>query len=123
MVVAGTLERRLLAATTTGGQWLLADLSGQPHDTRNWPTWAQKGVRLHQPSDWLTTADLSPEAVTRLTRPRILLAALYRPEYFPLPRFPLATSVRNRRCRPSRLGVLQRLRSSTASSTSRAGIT
>lgn len=93
VVLTGTLERRLLAASTgRPGAWLLADLSGQPHATRVWPDWAAQHVQLQTPGAWISHAALTPAAVTRLTRPRILLAALYRPEYFPLPRFPLAIS-------------------------------
>ncbi|MFD8560645.1 B12-binding domain-containing radical SAM protein [Streptosporangium canum] len=93
VVLTGTLERRLLAASTgRPGTWLLADLSGQPHTTRPWPDWAAQQVRLQTPGAWISHATLTPDAVTRLTRPRILLAALYRPEHFPLPRFPLAIS-------------------------------
>ncbi|RCG19069.1 radical SAM protein [Sphaerisporangium album] len=47
---------------------------------------------MHTGDTFISYADLTPEAVTRLTRPRVLLVALYRPEYFPLPRFPLAIS-------------------------------
>ncbi|MEU8040475.1 hypothetical protein [Streptosporangium sp. NPDC049078] len=93
VVLTGTLERRLLAVSTgRPGAWLLADLSGQPHETRVWPDWATQHVHLDTPGAWISHAVLAPAAVTRLTRPRILLAALYRPEYFPLPRFPLAIS-------------------------------
>lgn len=93
VVLTGTLERRLLAVSTgRPGAWLLADLSGQPHETRVWPDWATQHVHLDTPDAWISHALLAPAAVTRLTRPRILLAALYRPEYFPLPRFPLAIS-------------------------------
>ncbi|MER5649772.1 hypothetical protein [Streptosporangium sp. NPDC002524] len=93
VVLTGTLERRLLAVSTgRPGAWLLADLSGQPHETRAWPDWATQHVHLDTPAAWISHALLAPAAVTRLTRPRILLAALYRPEHFPLPRFPLAVS-------------------------------
>ncbi|WP_431929944.1 B12-binding domain-containing radical SAM protein [Nonomuraea jabiensis] len=94
VVLTGTLERRLLALHTgpQPGAWLLADLSGQPHNTRAWPAWATRELVIHNAGDWISPADLAPAALTRLTGPRILLAALYRPEYFPLPRFPLAIS-------------------------------
>ncbi|MER6176351.1 hypothetical protein [Streptosporangium sp. NPDC001681] len=93
VVFTGTLERRLFAVSAgRSGAWLLADLSGQPHETRVWPDWAAQHVHLDTPGAWISHAVLAPAAVTRLTRPRILLAALYRPEYFPLPRFPLAIS-------------------------------
>ncbi|MFF0577970.1 hypothetical protein [Streptosporangium saharense] len=93
VVLTGTLERRLLAASTgQDSTWLLADLSGQPHTSRLWPAWTRHHLHLHTPHAPVSHADLSPQAVIRLTRPRILLAALYRREHFPLPRFPLAIS-------------------------------
>lgn len=108
VVLTGTLERRLLAITTdTLGVWLLADLSGQPHATRGWPTWAREGIVLHEPSEWISTATLTEAAVSRLTRPHILLAALYRREYFPLPRFPLAISDLARAARATLCGRVE----------------
>ncbi len=93
VVLTGTLEQRLLAVEhPDGGEWTLADLSGTPHDRRNWPEWACTGIRLTNPCSWLSSAQLSPAAIRRLTRPRMLLIALYHPEYFPLPRFPLGIS-------------------------------
>lgn len=93
VVVTGTVERRLLALLPAGSRtWLLADLSGRPHRDRPWPQWARQGIDLHSPGDWLSTASLSADARRRLTHPRILLAALYHPEHFPLPRFPLGIS-------------------------------
>jgi len=68
------------------------DLSGQPHESRSWPTWTQTALGVDTPSSWLSTAMAGPAALHRLTRPRVLLAALYHPEVFPLPRFPLAIS-------------------------------
>ncbi|OBF66249.1 radical SAM protein [Mycobacterium sp. 852002-51759_SCH5129042] len=43
-------------------------------------------------SSWISTAQLSETAQRRFTRPVVVLAALYHPEHFPLPRFPLAIS-------------------------------
>ncbi|WP_229715995.1 B12-binding domain-containing radical SAM protein [Mangrovihabitans endophyticus] len=40
----------------------------------------------------MSLGTVSAGAVHRLTRPRVLLVALYHPEYFPMPRFPLAIS-------------------------------
>jgi hypothetical protein len=93
VIVAGTLERRLLLAQHPDrDRWTVADLAGEPHDTRRWPTWAHTNIDIDDMSSWVSTATLSPGAVHRLTRPRVLLAALYHPEFFPLPRFPLAIS-------------------------------
>lgn len=92
-IVAGTLERRLLFAEAPDRQvWLVADLSGQPHRTRSWPAWTRAEIDFVEDSRWLSEADISAVGVHRLTRPNVLLAALYHPENFPLPRFPLGIS-------------------------------
>ncbi|MFE2024317.1 radical SAM protein [Streptomyces hygroscopicus] len=90
--VTGTLDRRLVFVQRPDGRWAIADLSGQPHHSRAWPAWAQRHIDLESPAEWLSLADLAPEAEYRLSRPRVLLAALYHPENFPLPRFPLGIS-------------------------------
>jgi hypothetical protein len=92
--VTGSLERRILFAERPAGdgEWTAADLSGQPHATRAWPHWTHGRITIHDPSGWLSSATLTPDAPRRLGRPRILLAALYHPEWFPLPRFSLAIS-------------------------------
>ncbi|SFC16612.1 B12-binding domain-containing radical SAM protein [Streptomyces aidingensis] len=95
--VTGTLERRLLFlerpdAERPDGRWVVADLSGQPHATRYWPGWLDGHLRLARPETWLSPAAVDAYALARLARPRVLLAALYHPEYFPLPRFPLGIS-------------------------------
>lgn len=102
--VTGTLDRRLVFFERLDGRWVVADLSGQPHTARAWPAWAEEQVLLDTPAEWLTLADLSPAAVERLSRPRMLLAALYHPEYFPLPRFPLGISDLARAARATLLG-------------------
>jgi hypothetical protein len=108
VVLTGTLERRLLGVSTGDDEtWLLADLSGQSHATRCWPHWAQRDIHLHSPHQWISRADVTPDAVTRLTRPRITLAALYRPEYFPLPRFPLGISDLARAARATLSGEVE----------------
>ncbi|WP_203217876.1 B12-binding domain-containing radical SAM protein [Nocardia terpenica] len=93
VVVTGTLERRLiLAERSDEHDWTVADLAGQPHASRAWPGWAQRGIEFADAGSWLSTATLTSEALHRLERPEVLLAALYHPENFPLPRFPLAIS-------------------------------
>jgi hypothetical protein len=83
VVVTGTLERRLLLAQhAERDQWIVADLAGQAHRTRAWPSWARAAIQLGDESDWISTAHISPAGVHRLTRPTVLLAALYHPEYF-----------------------------------------
>mgnify|MGYP000856952054 CR=1 FL=1 len=89
-VVTGPVERRLLALGPSGpGPWLLADLSGQPHDSRPWPAWAKDHLRVHDAHDWISWADVDRAGRERLNSPRVLLVGLYKPEIFPLPRFAL----------------------------------
>lgn len=107
-LVAGTLDRRLILIKTRHDidRWVVADLSGKAHQTRDWPAWTSRAADLHldRPESWLSLATLDDRAVDRLTRPRVLLAALYHPEYFPLPRFPLAISDLARAARATLLG-------------------
>ena len=106
--VTGTLERRLLIAENpAAGDWIAADLSGQPHITRRWPVWTDDRITVHHPEQWLSSATLTDDAVSRLLRPRLLLVALYHPEWFPLPRFPLAISDLARAARASLLGQIR----------------
>jgi hypothetical protein len=108
VIVTGTHDRRLLLMERAGGRsWLAADLSGRPHVTRTWPTWACGRIDLSTPDRWLSDARLTREAVDRLTRPRVLLVALYHPEFFPLPRFPLGISDLARAARAALLGQVE----------------
>lgn len=108
IVVSGTFDRRLafLDLGPEGG-WLAADLSGEPHATRAWPAWTADRITLERAEDWLSPAAITRAGVTRLLRPRLLLVALYHPEYFPLPRFPLAISDVARAARSTLLGQVR----------------
>lgn len=90
--VTGTLERRLVAAERPDGRWTIADLAGQPHCTRAWPAWSTRHVHVDAPDSWLSTGTVTEAGAVRLLQPRMLFAALYHPETFPLPRFSLAIS-------------------------------
>ncbi|WP_198037079.1 radical SAM protein [Nocardia sp. BMG51109] len=105
--MAGTLERRLLLIEREDRSWTVADLSGQPHRSRVWPEWTHGHLVITDPDVWLTTATVTDYGRHRLTRPRLLLAALYHPEYFPLPRFSLAISDLARAARASLLGEVE----------------
>ena len=105
--VAGTLDRRLAFIERPDSGWVAADLSGQPHQTRTWPAWTRSRIKLEAPGSWLSLADLDEQAIYRLTRPDMLLAALYHPEFFPLPRFPLGISDVARAARSSLLGTVR----------------
>nr|WSX75834.1 radical SAM protein [Streptomyces sp. NBC_00899] len=107
VIVSGTLERRLLLLQAPGGGWVAADLSGLPHAARAWPRWVEDHLRLERPDSWLSWAELDDEAVRRLSRPAVLVAALYRPEVFPLPRFPLGISDLARAARSSLTGQVE----------------
>lgn len=110
VVVTGTLDRRLvLIEHEPGGTWTAADLSGQPHGTRAWPGWAEANLEISDPDSWLSTASITAEGRHRLARPRLLLASLYHPENFPLPRFPLAISDLARAARSTLLGQVELL--------------
>lgn len=104
VLVTGTLDRRLVLVERTDSSWLVADLSGQPHATRRWPGWLDGHLELTEPESWLSPAGLDAYALKRLSRPRTLLAALYHPEYFPLPRFPLGISDLARAARAALVG-------------------
>lgn len=105
--VAGTLDRRLVLIERADGRWAAADLSGTPHADRPWPPWAAAHLRIEDPGSWLSLADLDEHAVYRLSRPEVLLAALYHPEHFPLPRFPLGISDVARAARSTLLGTVR----------------
>ncbi|MDX3663718.1 radical SAM protein [Streptomyces sp. ID05-26A] len=110
VVVTGTLDRRLVLIEhePAGGSWTVADLSGRPHVGRDWPHWTHgNGLLLDTPGEWISTAQVSVEVQYRLQRPQLLLAALYHPEYFPLPRFPLAISDLARSARAALLGQVE----------------
>ncbi|UWE10851.1 B12-binding domain-containing radical SAM protein [Actinacidiphila bryophytorum] len=104
--VAGTLDRRLVCIERQDGQWTLADLSGHPHRTRTWPGWATGRIDVEDADSWLSSARLDDQAVYRLSRPVVLLAALYHPENFPLPRFPLGISDVARAARTTLMGTV-----------------
>lgn len=105
--VAGTLDRRLVLIERADGRWAAADLSGTPHGDRAWPAWAQAHLRIEDPGSWLSLAGLDDRAVYRLSRPEVLLASLYHPENFPLPRFPLGISDVARAARSTLLGTVR----------------
>jgi Fe-S oxidoreductase len=91
LVVTGTMDRRLVIAEHhTLDKWTLADLSGNPLATRFRPEWARRELTIETPESWLSTGTVSESGYHRLSRPVMLFAALYHPENFPLPRFPLA---------------------------------
>ena len=104
--VTGPLERRLACVERLDARWVVADLSGQPHQTRAWPSWTSGHLELEDPGSWLSLARLDGTAVCRLRRPGVLLAALYHPEYFPLPRFPLGISDVARAARSTLMGTV-----------------
>jgi hypothetical protein len=104
--LTGGLDRRLLLAERPAalGGWVVADLSGQRHNSREWPKWVSGRVNVAEPDRWLSVAELSEDAADRLARPQVLLTSLYHPEWFPLPRFPLAISDLARAARLTLMG-------------------
>ncbi|MGW9212337.1 B12-binding domain-containing radical SAM protein [Embleya sp. NPDC055664] len=104
VVVGGSLDRRLVLVERTDQRWVAADLSGNDHRSREWPAWVHGNLHIENPSSWLSLAAVNQHAIHRLARPRVLLVALYHPEHFPLPRFPLGISDLARAARRSLLG-------------------
>ncbi|MGW6602613.1 B12-binding domain-containing radical SAM protein [Streptomyces sp. NPDC055036] len=104
--VTGTLDRRLLLLERPKGGWVAADLSGTEHALRRWPRWTDDTLRLHTPDSWLSYAELTETAVEQLARPNVHLMALYHPEFFPLPRFPLGISDVARAARGTLTGTI-----------------
>lgn len=108
IVVTGTLDRRLvLIENDVEGVWTAADLSGLPHGSRTWPEWTKGHLTIAEKQSWLSYAEITSEGKRRLLRPRLLLASLYHPENFPLPRFPLAISDVARAARSTLLGTVE----------------
>ncbi|WP_327073229.1 radical SAM protein [Kitasatospora purpeofusca] len=107
--VTGTLDRRLILIERLDGRWVVADLSGEPHTTRAWPARLADHLRLDRDTSWLTLADLDDTAAHYFTRPAATIAALYHPETFPLPRFPLGISDLARAARTTLLGEVRLL--------------
>lgn len=91
VIVTNTAERRLVLARKEAA-WHLADLSGVPLGANAWPDWFSSGISIDDSSTHISSATLSDQTLHNLSYPRILFAALYHPEYFPLPRFPLGIS-------------------------------
>ncbi|WP_202948311.1 MULTISPECIES: B12-binding domain-containing radical SAM protein [Streptomyces] len=63
-------------------------------------------IEVETPGSWLSSAHLDDYAVYRLSRPIVLLTALYHPEHFPLPRFPLGISDVARAARSTLVGTV-----------------
>ncbi|MFJ6213727.1 B12-binding domain-containing radical SAM protein [Streptomyces sp. NPDC092296] len=105
--VTGTLDRRLVLIERPDNRWVAADLSGRPHETRHWPEWSTGHVEIEAPGDCVSLAEVDDHAAYRFTRPDLLLTALYHPEHFPLPRFPLGISDVARAARSTLLGEVR----------------
>ncbi|HKH46184.1 MAG TPA: radical SAM protein [Thermoanaerobaculia bacterium] len=91
-VVVGALENRLLLLETVRRGWIFAHLGARPLQEIAWPEPIARGLFVERPEDPVSIGEVTPEALFRLTRPRVLLVALCHPEVFPLPRFPLGIS-------------------------------
>jgi hypothetical protein len=119
VVVTGTLDRRLVLVQDEGparaadfncageDSWTVADLSGQPHGSRVWPSWIDGAIVVGDPHSWVSRVSISPEGRRRLLRPRVLLVSLYHPEVFPLPRFALGISDLARAARATLVGSVE----------------
>lgn len=91
VIVTGQAERRLVMVDL-GDKWRVADLGGQPLSQNPWPDWFRDGIGLDAHAGAVADVEVPAAVIARIERPRLVLAALYHPEYFPLPRFPLGIS-------------------------------
>jgi hypothetical protein len=104
-IITGTISRRLLIAKRTHRSgWTFADLSGRPLANYPWPAWSRTRMTVDTPGEWLSSGTVTQDGARRLLHPNILLVALYHPEHFPLPRFPLGISDLARAVRSTLMG-------------------
>ncbi len=92
VIVAGALEERVVFLQRADSGWAAAHLADQPIGLTRWPHAIAQGIEFTHPERSISEAKLSPDAIFRLTRPRVTLVGLCHPEIFPFPRFPLAIS-------------------------------
>ncbi|MBT2269024.1 B12-binding domain-containing radical SAM protein [Rhodococcus erythropolis] len=105
VAVTGTFERRLaIIESSDPARVVLAELSGEPLGTREWPEWCGAHISVDDPAAPFSSCKISTDFWNRIERPRMLLTALYHPEYFPLPRFPLGISDIARAARATLIG-------------------
>ena len=104
--VTGPLEHRLACVERLDARWVVADLSGQPHQTRAWPVVDIGPPGTGGPRLMAFAGQTGRECRLPASRPGVLLAALYHPEYFPLPRFPLGISDVARAARSTLMGTV-----------------
>ena len=88
VIVTGTIDERLLAVQQDGSRWWLATLGRRTLGELPLP----RGIEPRDGLAHVSEALLPDPALLRLTRPLTRLIALYHPEQFPLPRFPLGIS-------------------------------
>ena len=107
-VVAGALDDRLiLLHDARPAAWLCGRLNGLPLGQRDFPDWFANGATLSQPQKAISWAEISEEAILRMERPITAFVALYHPENFPLPRFPLGISDLARSQRRTLMGQVE----------------
>ncbi|SMD27429.1 B12-binding domain-containing radical SAM protein [Kibdelosporangium aridum] len=108
VVVTGTQDRRLVfIESSLSAPWVVVDLSGRPLASFEWPKWTRGRIILRSSCDWWASATITDDGLDRLMNPRLLLVSLYHPEYFPLPRFPLAISDLARAARRTLVGTVK----------------
>lgn len=91
VIVNGTFDQRIVLIAN-GNEWEVAWLGECPLSSLPLPRWVYQELSGAAANPVFTVKRLSDRLVRRLESPRILLAALYHPEIFPLPRFPLGIS-------------------------------
>ena len=104
VLVNGTSERRLVLLERGAGDHVACSLAGESVGSLPWPVRSPDELVLDEPGEAVSRADLHPDLVHRMSRPEVMIVALYHPEHFPLPRFPLGISDLARAIRSRMIG-------------------
>lgn len=94
LVVGDINDRTVLIDLTIEGakSQVCLSLKGAIRDTGLFRKYGGDSLGVSDPDSTLSASNVNPEAMEMLRKPEILMVALYHPENFPLPRFPLGIS-------------------------------
>lgn len=104
VIVTGVIEQRIVLIQTGEECWLVAHLGPEPVGALPWPERVGREFVFETPQERVSAATLPEVAARRLWEPHVKLVALYHPEVFPVPRFPLGISAIARSIRSSLQG-------------------
>jgi radical SAM superfamily enzyme YgiQ (UPF0313 family) len=90
--VTGSIERRVIFLQGINQRWFIAHLGPEPVGAISWPAAVAKELSFNTPSERVSEVTLAQSAIQKIYEPHVKLIALYHPEVFPVPRFPLGIS-------------------------------